>query len=143
MKMIMKKVSHIRNSLRVFYYRLNGIKIGKYTYISPNAYIDKSGSGLIEIGENCNITRNCIILCHTQAYQGGPLELWGSNQFGNIKIGNNVFIGVDSVVLPDVKIGDNVVIGAKSLVNSDIPSNSVAFGIPCKKTQNLGDIVNL
>lgn len=35
-------------------------------------------------------------------------------------------------MLPGVTIGDNVVIGAGSVVNKDIPSNSVAFGTPCK-----------
>lgn len=127
--------------MRVLYYRIHGIKIGKNTYISPKAYIDKSGKNLIEIGENCNITRDCIILCHTQEYQGGPLKLWGSNETGKVKIGNNVFIGVDCVVLPNVTIGDNVVIGAKSLVNSDISSNSVAFGIPCKKRKDLEEVI--
>jgi maltose O-acetyltransferase len=134
---------NIRNSFRVFFYRYRGIKVGKYTYISPKAYIDKAGKHLIEIGENCYITRDCIILCHSQEYQGGPLKLWGQNEFGTVKIGNNVFIGVDSVILPNVTIGDNVVIGAKSLVNSDIPSNSIAFGIPCKKVKNLDEMIKL
>jgi len=49
-----------------------------------------------------------------------------------IKIGNNVWIGANSTVLPKVSIGDNVIIGANSLVNKDIPSNSVAVGNPCK-----------
>lgn len=138
---IPKLILNFRNSLRVFYYRLRGIRIGKYTYISPKAYIDKSGKNLIEIGENCYITRNCIILCHTQEYQGGTLKLWGSSEIGKVKVGNNVFVGVDCVILPNVTIGDNVVIGAKSLVNSDIPSNSVAFGTPCKKRKNLDEVI--
>ncbi|HII01032.1 TPA: hypothetical protein HA351_05050 [Methanosarcinaceae archaeon] len=82
-----------------------------------------------------------MILCHTQAYQGGPLKLWGSNERGKVKIGNNVFVGVQSVVLPNVTIGDNVIIGAKSLVSSDIPPNSVAVGIPCKKIKNLDEAI--
>jgi acetyltransferase-like isoleucine patch superfamily enzyme len=49
-----------------------------------------------------------------------------------ITIGNNVWIGTNSTVLPEVSIGDNVIIGANSLVNKDIPSNSVAVGNPCK-----------
>ena len=49
-----------------------------------------------------------------------------------IKIGNNVWIGGNVIVLPGVNIGDNVVIGAGSVVNKDIPSNSMAVGIPCK-----------
>jgi len=49
-----------------------------------------------------------------------------------IYIGNNVWIGANSVILPEVRIGDNVVIGAGSVVTKDIPSNSVAVGNPCK-----------
>ena len=50
---------------------------------------------------------------------------------GEITIGNNVFIGAKSTVLYDVTIGDNVIIGAGSLVNKDIPSGTVAAGVPC------------
>lgn len=49
-----------------------------------------------------------------------------------IQIGNNVWIGMNSVILPGVKIGDNVAIGAGSIVTADIPSDSVAVGNPCR-----------
>ena len=49
-----------------------------------------------------------------------------------IKVGNNVWIGGNVVVLPGVTIGDNVVIGEGSVVNKDIPSDCVAVGNPCK-----------
>ena len=49
-----------------------------------------------------------------------------------IRIGNNVWIGMNVVILPGVTIGDNVVIGAGSVVRSDIPSDSIAAGNPCK-----------
>lgn len=49
-----------------------------------------------------------------------------------IHIGNNVWIGANTVVLPGVTIGDNTVIGANSLVTKDIPANVVAYGSPCK-----------
>lgn len=51
---------------------------------------------------------------------------------GEINIGNNVFIGAGSRILYDVTIGDNVIIGAGSLVNKNIPSGTVAAGVPCK-----------
>lgn len=49
-----------------------------------------------------------------------------------IHIGNNVWIGANSVVLPGVTIGDNTVIGAGSIVTRDIPANVVAVGNPCR-----------
>lgn len=48
-----------------------------------------------------------------------------------IHIGNNVWIGANSVILPGVNIGDNSVIGAGSIVTKDIPSNVIAVGNPC------------
>jgi acetyltransferase-like isoleucine patch superfamily enzyme len=49
-----------------------------------------------------------------------------------IRIGDNVWIGAHSVILPGVEIGSNVIIGAGSVVNEDIPSDSVAVGNPCR-----------
>ena len=60
------------------------------------------------------------------------------NQYAKkIKVGNNVWIGGNVIVLPGVTIGDNVVIGAGSVVNKDIPSNVVAVGNPCKVIKNI------
>ena len=53
-----------------------------------------------------------------------------------IKIGNNVIIYANSIILPGVQIGDNVLIGAGSVVTKDIPSNSIAVGNPCKVIKN-------
>lgn len=48
-----------------------------------------------------------------------------------IVIGNNVWIGANSIILPEVKIGNNVIIGAGSIVVKNIPSNVIAVGNPC------------
>lgn len=48
-----------------------------------------------------------------------------------IKIGDNVWIGANSVILPEVEIGSNVIVGAGSIVTKNIPSNSIAVGNPC------------
>lgn len=51
----------------------------------------------------------------------------------NIKVGDNVFIGNEVMILSGVTVGNNVIIGAKSLVTKDCDSNSVYAGIPAKK----------
>ncbi len=56
-----------------------------------------------------------------------------------VHIGNNVWIGAQSVILPGVSIGDNTVIGAGSIVTKDIPANCVAFGNPCKVIREISD----
>lgn len=54
------------------------------------------------------------------------------NKVGRIEIGNNVFIGLKSIILPNVHIGNNVIIGAGSVVTKDIPDNSVVAGNPAR-----------
>ena len=55
-----------------------------------------------------------------------------------VHIGNNVWIGANSVVLPGVTIGANSVIGAGSVVTKDIPANVVAVGNPCRVLREVG-----
>lgn len=52
--------------------------------------------------------------------------------FGRIKIGNNVFIGVNFIIMPGVYIGDNVCIAAGSVVTKNIPTGEVLGGIPAR-----------
>ena len=56
-----------------------------------------------------------------------------------IVIGDDVWIGANSVILPGVTIGDNSVIGAGSVVTQDIPANSVAYGVPCRVIREIND----
>ncbi len=56
-----------------------------------------------------------------------------------VHIGNNVWIGANSVILPGVTIGDNSVIGAGSVVTKDIPENVVAVGNPCKVLREINE----
>ncbi|MFR7936220.1 MAG: sugar O-acetyltransferase [Clostridium perfringens] len=56
-----------------------------------------------------------------------------------IHIGNNVWIGANSVILPGINIGDNSVIGAGSVVTKDIPSNVVAVGNPCRVLREINE----
>ena len=56
-----------------------------------------------------------------------------------IHIGNNVWIGANSVILPGVNIGDNSVIGAGSIVTKDIPSNVIAVGNLCRVLREINE----
>lgn len=58
-----------------------------------------------------------------------------------IVIGNNVWIGANTIILPSVKIGDNVVIGAGSVVVKDLPSNSITVGNPCQVIKKKEDYI--
>ena len=51
---------------------------------------------------------------------------------GNITVGDNVYFGIQSVIMPGVKIGNNVIVGACSVVTKDVPDNCVVAGIPAR-----------
>lgn len=59
-----------------------------------------------------------------------------------ITIGNNVYIGMGAYIMPGVSIGDNTIIGACAVVTHDIPSNSVAVGIPAKVIKTIDEYYN-
>lgn len=133
----MKKLRyHIGNAARfllIKFYRLNGIKIGKNTMISLRAKID-THRGEIIIGDNCLITSGVMILSHDGASRMIDPDDYGE---GRVVIGNNVFIGVNSVILRNVNIGDNSVVGAGSIVSKDVPPCTVVAGNPVKVIKEL------
>ena len=90
--------------------------------------LDPSHCWLISIGDNVTIAPRVHVLAHDTSTK---FEL-GYTKIGRVNIGNNVFIGAESVILPNVTIGDNVIIGANSTVNKNIPSNSVYAGSPAR-----------
>ncbi|BFQ95203.1 acyltransferase [Enterococcus cecorum] len=87
---------------------------------------------LITIGNNVHITNNCSFINH----DGGTLifrdQIPDLEITKPITVGDNVYIGTDTLILMGVNIGCNVVIGARSLVTKDIPEGSVAVGHPAK-----------
>ncbi len=110
------------------------IEIGENFYANHNLII-LDGSK-VQFGDNVFIAPNCSFYT-----AGHPLDAERRNKgleyAKPIKVGNNVWIGGNVIVLPGVTIGDNTVIGAGSVVNKDIPSNVVAVGNPCKVIKQL------
>lgn len=85
----------------------------------------------VTIGDYAQIAPNVSI--YTAGHPIHPDSRNSGYEYGiPVTIGNNVWIGGNSVILPGVTIGDNVVIGAGSVVTKDIPDNMIAAGNPCK-----------
>jgi maltose O-acetyltransferase len=131
---------------------------GQQTQITAPFYVDYGK--FIYLGENCEINMNCVFLdCNRITIGDNALiapgvhiytvyhpvsaekrfnkSIDGSfpfavSQTAPVTIGNNVWIGGGSIILPGVTIGDNVTIGAGSVVTKSIRSNVLAYGNPCK-----------
>lgn len=93
---------------------------------------------MIEIGDNVQLTAGVRILTHDYSWAVlkkvyGPIL----GSAGKVKIGNNVFIGSNTLILGGTSIGNNVIIGAGSVVKGKIPDNCVAVGNPCKPIESL------
>ena len=122
--------------------RQHGMRIGERCTISDpkSVSIDVTRPWMIEIGHDVKITHGVILLTHGfdwSVMKGVYGDVLGS--CGKVTIGNNVFIGMNSVVLKGVTIGNNVIIGAGSLVNKDIPDNCVAAGNPARVIMSLDE----
>lgn len=105
------------------------ISVGKRFFANFNfTVLDEAR---VTIGDDCFIGPNVSI--YTACHSTDPVERNSRQEWAKpVTIGNNVWIGGSVTILPGVAIGDNVTIGAGSVVVSDIPSNTVAVGNPCK-----------
>lgn len=120
----------------VGYARKIGVKIGvNCRLISVNFGAEPF---LISIGNHVSITKATFI-----THDGGVWifrdEMPDLDLFKPIKIGNNVFIGYGTVILPGAVVSDNVVIGAMSVVSGFIPPDSICAGVPARKIRSVAE----
>lgn len=117
----------------IAYLRSKGMIIGNncVIYSPTHCMVDDTRAWMIEMGDNVSVTQGVTILTHGYDWsvlKGKYGDVLGSA--GHVRIGSNVFIGVNATILKGVTIGDNVVIGANSLINKDVPSDCVVVGNP-------------
>lgn len=115
-----------------------GMQVGRRFKRLNGVILDPAHCWLIEIGDNVTMAPRVHILCHDASTK----QFLNYTKIGRVTIGNNVFIGAESVVLPGVTIGNNVIIGANSTVTHDIPSNTVAAGSPARVLCTLEEYIN-
>jgi len=108
-----------------------GIVIGESSYIGYNSVL--LGGGDIRIGNKVLISPGCVLTTQGHFFKGiSGFMKDQPTQLAKIVIGDDVWIGANSTILPGVTIGKGSVIGAGSVVNKDVPEYSVAWGIPAK-----------
>lgn len=112
------------------------IEVGKNFFANYNCTILDVAK--VKIGDNCMLAPNVAI--YTAGHPIHPDTRNTMYEYGiEVTIGNNVWIGGNTVVCPGVKIGNNCVIGAGSVVTKDIPDWSIAAGNPCKVIRKITD----
>lgn len=133
-----------RSFRRIFYYRnireSHGIK--KYIFRVLNHLLSRKtsieipstveiGRGLLLIHPYC-ITFNsrCVIGDNFTILKGATIGNSKTGKIGAPKIGNNVYVGLNSTVVGNINIGDNVLIAANTFVNFDVPSDCIVIGSP-------------
>ena len=110
------------------------IQVGKNFFANYNCMIIDVAR--VRIGDNCQMAPNVAI--YTAGHPIHPVSRNSMYEYGKeVTIGDNVWIGGNTVICPGVHIGDNVVIGAGSVVTKDIPDWTVAAGNPCRVLRQL------
>lgn len=114
----------------VSYGRSIGAIIGEGNYM-PDKKMWSAEPYLVTIGNHCQIVDGVKLLTHG----GGNIlrDLQPDfDAFGKITIGNYVYIGTNSLIMPGVTIGDNALIAAGSVVTKSVPARTVVGGVPAK-----------
>lgn len=112
------------------------IEVGKNFYANYNCTILDVAK--VKIGDNCQIAPNVAI--YTAGHPIHPDSRNSMYEYGiEVTIGDNCWIGGNSVICPGVHVGNNVVIGAGSVVTKDVPDWSIAAGNPCKVIRKISE----
>lgn len=124
------------NETFVRFLKSKGVVVGdRTTFFSPrNVNIDITRPYLLEIGSGVKITRGVTVLTHDYSYSVlRPVYHDLVNECaGKTIIEDNVFIGINAIIMPGIKIGKNSIIGSGAVVTKDVPANSVVGGNPAR-----------
>ena len=136
---IKKILSRIRGEQNLEKLVKRGLIVGKNFNCMGEVIIDPSHCWHITIGNNVTLAPRVHILAHDASTK----VFLDYTRVSNVTIGDNVFVGAGTIVLPGVSIGNNVVIGAGSVVSRDIPDGSVAVGNPAKVVKSIDEYLKI
>lgn len=142
MNLIKYTIEKMRRTVNtVDFWKRKGTRIGDGCSIHPSAELG-SEPYLITIGNSVRLNSGVTCVTHDGGcwvLRGMYSNLSDADLFGLIKIGDNVHIGTNSVIMPGVCIGNNVIVGCGAVVTKDIPDNSVAVGVPARIIETVGE----
>lgn len=131
------KVYRLRGAYTVERLVTMGLTVGKNFNPQLGYNLDPSHCWLITIGDNVTLAPNVTILAHDASMHGAL----GYTKIAKVNIGNRVFIGAGTIVMPGVTIGDDAVIGAGSVVTKNIPAGKVFAGNPAREICDTADFL--
>lgn len=108
----------------VSYLKKKGCIIGNNVHIFEG-HMDMKWLSMITIGNNVTLV-NTTVLAHDASTQ----KYIGKTKFEEVSIGDDVFVGYGSIILPGTNIGNNVVVGAGTVVRGGVPDNCLIVGNP-------------
>lgn len=109
------------------------VAIGAGTFINHNCRLD-AALGRIEIGENCHLGPEVMILTATHCTDEAGRAV-ASSTYLTTRLGDHVWLGARSVVLPGVSIGSNCVIAAGAVVAQDCLADGIYGGVPARRLE--------
>jgi carbonic anhydrase/acetyltransferase-like protein (isoleucine patch superfamily) len=114
-------------------YVVGDVTIGENSSVWPGAVL-RGDYGRIAVGRGTNVQDNCVLHADDYLEVGDNVTVTHGAVLHCHKVGNNVMIGVNAVLLENAEIGDNCVIGAGAVVlaGTTVPPNSVVVGVPGK-----------
>lgn len=117
------------HQILVKYYRKKGVQIGSKCLICSNVLTREPF--LVSIGNHTTISTNVTLLTHD--YSSHLVIKGSSSLFGRITIGDNCFIGANSIIMYGVTLGNNVIVGSGSVVTkSFMQENIIIAGNPAR-----------
>lgn len=128
MKIINKIKTHLRGEADLEHLIKSGLVVGKAFSYGRYCFFDPSFCFLISIGDNVTFSTRVHVLAHDASLK----RTLGYSKVGKVNIGNNVFIGANTTILPGISIGDFAIVGAGSVVTKSIPAHEVWGGDPAK-----------
>lgn len=116
----------ISNSLRIFLYRLQGMRIGRRVFIGIDSFLDDQFPHLVTIEDNVTLSFRVSIAVHGH-----------HNKVAAVRIRKGAWVGTGAIILQGVEVGEGSIVAAGAVVNKDVPPHTLVGGVPAKLIKEL------